>query len=159
MIVYLCLCQELSYCYVVCHYLRPKMVWTVWFQLMILSFVALFIMSYEIGRVIWIFSCSTVWRVYRFWGYRSHGFQLLSMYFLIDYYCFWNYRNIGAVFVSDNIVSISFSRKKNENDNDLALYRSFLIVFIPSGHACTSTDQVNQTVALCMTIQVKTTKQ
>jgi hypothetical protein len=40
------------------------------------------------------------------------GFQSLSMYFSIDYYCFQNYQNIDAIFVSDNIVSISFSRKK-----------------------------------------------
>jgi hypothetical protein len=32
-------------------------------------------LSCEIGRVIWIFSCSTVWYVYRFLGYRSHGFD------------------------------------------------------------------------------------
>jgi hypothetical protein len=35
-----------------------------------------------------------------------------SIYFSIDYYRFRNYRNVGVVFVSDNIVSISFSRKK-----------------------------------------------
>jgi hypothetical protein len=57
----------------------------------------------------------------------------LSMYFRIDYYRFRNYRNIGAVFVSDNIVSISFSRKKNENKSDLTSYRSFPLVFIPTG--------------------------
>jgi hypothetical protein len=34
------------------------------------------------------------------------------MYFSIDYYRFRNYQNIDAVLVSDNIVSISFSRKK-----------------------------------------------
>jgi hypothetical protein len=50
--------------------------------------------------------------VYHFKGYRSHGFQWLSVYFPIDYYRFRNYRNISAVFVFDNIVSISFSRKK-----------------------------------------------
>jgi hypothetical protein len=54
------------------------------------------------------------------------------MYFPIDYYRFRNYRNIGAVFVSDNIVSISFSRKRCENESDLAFYRSFPIVFIPN---------------------------
>jgi hypothetical protein len=53
------------------------------------------------------------------------------MYFPIDYYRFRNYRNIGAVFISDNIVSISFSRKRCENESDLAFYRSFPIVFIP----------------------------
>jgi hypothetical protein len=66
-----------------------------------------------------------------FFRYRSRGFQSLSMYFSIDYYRFRNYRNIGAVFVSDNIVSISFSRKRCENESDLASYRSFPIVFIP----------------------------
>jgi len=57
------------------------------------------------------------------------------MYFPIDYYRFRNYRNIGAVFVFDNIVSISFSRKKCDNKSDLATYRSFPIVFIPNGGA------------------------
>jgi hypothetical protein len=33
---------------------------------MILSIVDLLLLSCEIGRVIWIFSCSIVWRVYRF---------------------------------------------------------------------------------------------
>jgi hypothetical protein len=51
------------------------------------------------------------------------------MYFPIDYYRFRNYWNIGVVFVSDNIVSILFS-KKYENESDLASYRSFSIVFI-----------------------------
>jgi hypothetical protein len=67
-----------------------------------------------------------------FFRYRSHGFRSLSMYFPIDYYRFRNYRNIDVVFVSDNIVSISFSRKRCENESDLAFYRSFPIVFIPS---------------------------
>jgi hypothetical protein len=53
------------------------------------------------------------------------------MYFSIDYYRFRNYQNIGVVFVSDNIVSILFLRKRCENESDLASYRSFLIVFIP----------------------------
>jgi hypothetical protein len=57
--------------------------------------------------------------------YRSHGFRSLSMYFPIDYHRFRNYRNIGAVFVSDNIVLTSFSRKNYENESDLASYRSF----------------------------------
>jgi hypothetical protein len=57
------------------------------------------------------------------------------MYFPIDYYRFRNYRNIGAVFVFDNIVSISFSRKRCENESDLASYRSFPIVFIPINEA------------------------
>jgi hypothetical protein len=48
-----------------------------------------------------------------FFRYCSYGFRSLSIYFSIDYYRFRNYRNIGVVFVSDNIVSISFSRKKN----------------------------------------------
>jgi hypothetical protein len=49
------------------------------------------------------------------------------MYFPIDYYRFQNYRNIGAVFVSDNIVSILFSRKRCENESDLPIdrFRSF----------------------------------
>jgi hypothetical protein len=55
-----------------------------------------------------------------FFRYRSHGFRSLSMYFPNDYYRFRNYRNIGAVFVSGNIVSISFSRKRCENESDLA---------------------------------------
>jgi hypothetical protein len=72
------------------------------------------LLSYEIGRVIRLFSCSTVWHVYHFRGYCSHGFRLLSMYFPIDYYHFRNYWNIGALFVSDdNIISISILRKKN----------------------------------------------
>jgi hypothetical protein len=54
------------------------------------------------------------------------------MYFPIDYYHFRNYRNISAVFVSDNIVSISFSRKRYENESDLASYPSFPVVFIPT---------------------------
>jgi D-lyxose ketol-isomerase len=54
------------------------------------------------------------------------------MYFPIDYYRFQNYQNIDAVFVSNNIVSISFSRKRCENESDLASYRSFPIVFIPT---------------------------
>jgi hypothetical protein len=58
------------------------------------------------------------------------------MYFSIGYYRFRNYRNIGAVFVFDNIVSILFSRKKCENESDL--YRSFAIVFIRS--CCRSTE-------------------
>jgi hypothetical protein len=89
------------------------------------------LLSCEIGRVIWILSCSTVWRVYRFWGYSFHWFRSLSMYFPIDYYRFRNYRIIAAVFVSDNIVSISFSRKKYEIESDLVSYQSFPIVFIP----------------------------
>jgi len=44
-------------------------------------------------------------------GYHSHRFRSLSMYFPIDYYHFLNYRNIGDVFISQNIVSISYSRK------------------------------------------------
>jgi hypothetical protein len=66
-----------------------------------------------------------------FFRYRSHGFRSLSIYFSIDYYRFQNYRNVGVVFVSDNIVSISFSRKKCENKSDLASYRSFPTIFIP----------------------------
>jgi hypothetical protein len=60
------LCQELSYCCMVCQCLRSKMVWTVWFQPVILLIMALFII------VVWdrssyrIFSYSTVWRIYRF---------------------------------------------------------------------------------------------
>ena len=53
--------------------------------------------------------------------------------FPIDYYRFRNYQNIGVVFVPDNIVSILFSKKKCENENDLASYLSFSIVFIPIG--------------------------
>jgi hypothetical protein len=130
MIIYLCLCQELSYCCVVCHYLRPKMVWTVWFQLVILSIVALFIIvmwdksSYMDCFMFYGLTCLSFFR------YRSYGFRSLSMYFSIDYYRFRNYRNIGAVFVSDNIVSISFSRKNSENESDLVSYRLFQIVFI-----------------------------
>jgi hypothetical protein len=56
----------------------------------------------------------------------------LSMYFRIDYYRFRNYRNIGAVFVSDNIVSISFSRKKNENKSDLTSYRFHPYRYVPN---------------------------
>jgi hypothetical protein len=67
-----------------------------------------------------------------FFRYRSQRFRSLSMYFLIDYYRFRNYRNIGAVFVSNNIVLISFLRKRCENESDLASYRSFPIVFIPT---------------------------
>jgi hypothetical protein len=48
-----------------------------------------------------------------FLGYRSHGFRLLLIYFSIDYYRFRNYRNISVVFISENIVSILFFRKKN----------------------------------------------
>jgi hypothetical protein len=68
-----------------------------------------------------------------FFRYRSHGFRSLSIYFSIDYYRFRNYRNVGVVFVSDNIVSISFSRKKCENKSDLASCQSFLTVFIARG--------------------------
>ena len=57
-----------------------------------------------------------------FFRCHSYGFRSLSMYFPIDYFHFQNYRNIGAVFVSDNIVSISFSKKKYENESDLASY-------------------------------------
>ena len=39
------------------------------------------LLSCEIGWVIWILSSYVVWRVYRFWGYRSYGFRSLSMYF------------------------------------------------------------------------------
>jgi hypothetical protein len=130
-VVYLYLCQELSYCCVVCHYLRHKIVWIMWFQLVILSIVALFTIvmwdmsSYMDLLMFYSLACLSFFR------YRSHGFQSLSMYFSIDYYRFRNYRNIGAVFVSDNIVSISFSRKRCENESDLASYRSFPIVFIP----------------------------
>jgi hypothetical protein len=131
MIVYLYLCQELSYCCVVCHYLRPKIVWIVWFQLVILSIVALFTIvwdrsSYMNFLMFYSLACLSFFR------YRSHRFRSLSMYFPFDYYRFRNYRNIGAVFVFDNIVSISFSRKICENESDLASYRSFPIVFIPT---------------------------
>jgi hypothetical protein len=131
MIVYLYLCQELSYCCVVCHYLRLKIVWIVWFQLMILSIVALFTIvmwdrsSYMDLLMFYSLTCLSFFR------YRSHGFRSLSMYFPIDYYRFRNYRNIGAVFVSNNIVLISFLRKRCENESDLASYQSFPIVFIP----------------------------
>ena len=58
-----------------------------------------------------------------FFRYRSYGFWSLSTYFLINFYRFRNYRNIGAVFVSDNIASILFSRKKCKSESDLASYR------------------------------------
>jgi hypothetical protein len=60
------------------------------------------------------------------------------MYFPIDYYRFRNYRNIDAVFVSDNIISILFLRKKYKNKSDLVSYRSSAIVFIRS--CCRSTE-------------------
>jgi hypothetical protein len=110
-------------------------VWTSWAHIWLAWFCSLENRVWQIGWVIWILSCSTVWRVYRFWGYRSHGFRSLSMYFSIDYYCFRNYRNISVVFISDNIVSISISRKKCENESDLTFYRSFPIVFIPNKDA------------------------
>ena len=44
------------------------------------------------------------------------------MYLLIGYYRFQSHRNIGVIFVFDNIVSISFSRKKYENESDLGSY-------------------------------------
>jgi hypothetical protein len=116
--------------------LRPKIVWIMWFQLVILSIVALFTIiiwdrsSYMDLLMFYSLACLSFFR------YRFHGFRSLSMYFPIDYYRFRNYRNIGAVFVSDNIVSISFSRKRCENESDLAFYRSFPIVFIPTIEAC-----------------------
>jgi hypothetical protein len=105
--------------------------WIVWFQLVILSIVVLFTIvmwdwsSYIDLLMFYSLACLSFFR------YRSYGFRSLSMYFPIDYYRFRNYRNIGAVFVFDNIVSISFSRKRCENESDLASYRSFPIVFIP----------------------------
>ena len=50
--------------------------------------------------------------------------------FFIDSYR--NYQNIDVVFVSDNIVSILFSRQRSKTESDLAFYWSFPIVFIPS---------------------------
>jgi hypothetical protein len=38
----------------------------------------------------------------------------------------------SAVFIFNNIVSILFLRKTCENENDLASYRLFMIVSIPS---------------------------
>jgi hypothetical protein len=141
MIVYLYLYQESSYSCVVCHYLRPKIVWIVWFQLMILSIVNFFTIvmwdrsSYIDLLMFYSLACLSFFR------YRSHGFRSLSMYFPIDYYRFRNYQNICAVFVSDNIVSISFSRKRCENESDLASYRSFPIVFIRSRRRQARADQ------------------
>jgi hypothetical protein len=115
---------------VVCHYLRPKIVWIVWFQFVILSIMALFTIvtwdrsSYMDLLMFYSLACLSFFR------YRSHGFRSLSMYFPIDYYRFRNYRNIDVVFAFDNIVSISFSRKRRENKSNLTSYRSFPIVFI-----------------------------
>jgi hypothetical protein len=96
---------------------------------MVLSIVALFITIVMRDRLSFMaLLMFYVWRVYHFLGYRSYGFRSLSMYFLIDCYHFRNYRNIGVIFVSDNIVLILFSRKKCENESDLASYRSFSII-------------------------------
>jgi hypothetical protein len=54
------------------------------------------------------------------------------MYFPIDYYRFRNYRNIGVVFISDNIVSILFLKKKYKKESDSVFYRPFPIVFVPT---------------------------
>ena len=53
-----------------------------------------------------------------FLGYRSYGFRSLSMYFPIDYYRFRNYRNIGTVFVSNDIVSIRFHPYNFSSDEE-----------------------------------------
>jgi hypothetical protein len=89
-----------------------KMVWTVWFQLLILSTVALFIIvMWDRPSYIDLFIFDSL-TCLSFIGYCSHGFWSFSIYFLINYYHVRNYRNIGAVFVFENIVLISFLRKK-----------------------------------------------
>ena len=88
-----------------------------------------------------------------FFRYRSHGFRSLSIYFLIDYFHFRNYRNISVIFVFDNIISILFLRKKCENEIDLAFYQSFPFVFIPN-HGGNHRTRLGK-VALTLRIHVK----
>jgi hypothetical protein len=84
----------------------------VWFQLVILSIVALFTIitwdrsSYIDLLMFYSLACLSFFR------YRFHGFRSLSMYFLIDYYRFRNYRNIGAVFVSDFVFEKKMWKRK-----------------------------------------------
>ena len=78
----MCLCQKLSYYCVVCYCLRPKMVWTVWFQLVILSTVVLFIIvMWNRSSYIDLFMFDSLVCLL-FLEYHSHGFRLFSIYFL-----------------------------------------------------------------------------
>jgi hypothetical protein len=100
-----------------------------WFQLMILSIVALFIIvmgdrtSYMDLLIFYGLACLSFLMILFSW------IPIVIDVFSDRLLHFRNYWNISAVFVSNNIVSISFSRKKCEIESDLA---SFPIVFIPT---------------------------
>jgi hypothetical protein len=105
------LSQELSYCCMVCYCLRPKIMSTMLFPLVILSTVALFIIViWDRSSYINLFMFDGLVCL-SFLGYRSHRFRLFSIYFPIDYYHFRNYQNIDDVFLSDNIAPILFLKK------------------------------------------------
>jgi hypothetical protein len=107
---FICVFVKNCFC-VVCHCLRLKCVICIVLACGLLSIVILFIIivwdtsSYMALLMFYVLTC------FSFFRYHSYGFRSLSMYFLIDYYHFRNYRNISVVFISENIVSISFSRK------------------------------------------------
>ena len=48
------------------------------------------------------------------------------------YFRFRNYRNTGVVFISENIIPLSFPMKKYKSENDGVFRRSFPTVFIPN---------------------------
>jgi hypothetical protein len=92
----------------------------------------LLLLSCEIGRVLWLFSYSTVRRVYRFLDivlmdsdHYRYIFQSTTIVF-----------EITRISVSYSFPTISyrfrFREKKYENESDFASYRSFPTVFIPS---------------------------
>jgi hypothetical protein len=67
-------------------------------------------------QVIWLVLCSMVWCVYLdtfiIFEISSEWGLIVIDGFSTVYFCFQNYRNTDAVFVSDNIVSFSFLIKR-----------------------------------------------
>ena len=119
-------CNFVPY-YRACYYVS---VITDWFDIWINILIESSLLAYEMCQVILLMLCSIVWYVYRFLNTVLMGFDRYWCVFSTVYFRFRNYRNTGAVFVSENTVPFSFPIKKYESKNGGAFRRPFPTIFI-----------------------------
>ena len=69
-------------------------------------------------QVIWLVLCSMVWHTYSFFKISFSWVSIVIDVFSIVFFRLWNYHNTDAIFVSDNIVSLSFLIKNCKSESD-----------------------------------------
>jgi hypothetical protein len=115
----------------------------------------LFLLSCEIGRVLWLFSYSIVWRVYRFYDIVLMDSDHYRYIFRSTTIVF----EITGISMSYSFPTISyrfrFQKEKNKNKSNLASNRSFSTVFVPTsdrGLLYLWTDSIDRVLSLNSTV-------